>query len=84
MMIILCKKNNGMYGKKHSNETKEKMSKIHKGKKISDEQKRKMSLSLSGIKKNMKVFICPHCDKKGKGGNMTRYHFDNCKFKRKI
>jgi hypothetical protein len=24
--------------------------------------------------------ICPHCDKKGKGSNMKRYHFNNCKF----
>ncbi len=23
--------------------------------------------------------ICPFCNKKGKGSNMTRYHFDNCK-----
>lgn len=22
---------------------------------------------------------CPHCGKEGSGGNMTRYHFDNCK-----
>ncbi len=22
---------------------------------------------------------CPHCNKTGKGPNMTRYHFDNCK-----
>jgi len=22
---------------------------------------------------------CPHCKTIGKGGNMTRYHFDNCK-----
>lgn len=22
---------------------------------------------------------CPHCNKTGKGGNMTRYHFNNCK-----
>jgi hypothetical protein len=22
---------------------------------------------------------CPHCGKVGKGGNMLRYHFDNCK-----
>lgn len=21
---------------------------------------------------------CPHCGKTGRGGNMTRYHFDNC------
>lgn len=24
---------------------------------------------------------CPHCDVSGKGGNMIRYHFDNCKRK---
>lgn len=23
--------------------------------------------------------ICPHCQKIGRGGNMIRYHFDNCK-----
>ena len=22
---------------------------------------------------------CPHCDKEGNGGNMNRWHFDNCK-----
>lgn len=22
---------------------------------------------------------CPHCGKVGSGGNMKRYHFDNCK-----
>jgi hypothetical protein len=25
--------------------------------------------------------ICPYCNKIGNGGNMLRYHFDNCKFK---
>jgi len=25
---------------------------------------------------------CPHCELIGKGPNMTRYHFDNCKFKK--
>ena len=24
---------------------------------------------------------CPHCSKTGKGPNMTRYHFDNCKYR---
>ena len=27
----------------------------------------------------MKQVECPHCAKTGSGGNMTRYHFDNCK-----
>jgi hypothetical protein len=25
---------------------------------------------------------CPHCEVSGKGANMTRYHFDNCKRKK--
>lgn len=25
--------------------------------------------------------VCPHCKKVGKGPNMVRYHFDNCKFR---
>lgn len=32
-------------------------------------------------KHNMKEFTCPYCNKIGKGGNMTRYHFDKCKHK---
>ena len=34
-----------------------------------------------GMLENMKIFVCPHCRKEGKGGNMTRYHFENCKGK---
>lgn len=29
----------------------------------------------------MKDKVCPHCGTEGKGGNMSRYHFDNCKKK---
>jgi group I intron endonuclease len=28
------------------------------------------------------IVECPHCNKKGGGGNMKRYHFDNCKAKK--
>lgn len=27
----------------------------------------------------LKSYICIHCGKHGKGSNMMRYHFDNCK-----
>ena len=30
---------------------------------------------------NLPLLICPHCEKEGKGSNMTRWHFDNCKLK---
>lgn len=51
----------------------------------SEECKLKKSIALKGRKINlgakyqMKTKICPHCGTEGKGGNMSRYHFDNCK-----
>ena len=30
--------------------------------------------------RELKVVTCPFCNKSGKGGNMTRYHFENCKY----
>ena len=53
----------------------------------SEETKRKKSIALKGRainkgrKYKMKLVKCPHCGKEGKGGNMTRYHFDKCKNK---
>lgn len=51
--------------------------------KMSDETKRKMSEMRTGkeIKKQDKV-ICPYCGKNGGLNAMTRYHFDNCKYKK--
>jgi len=31
--------------------------------------------------KNLTKVTCPHCGLVGKGSNMKRYHFDNCKWK---
>jgi|TARA_R110000744_G_scaffold2415_3_gene9820 hypothetical protein len=39
----------------------------------------KTLMGRQGAKYNMKLVICPHCKLEGKGGNMKRYHFDNCK-----
>jgi hypothetical protein len=30
---------------------------------------------------NLPLRICPHCNKEGKGSNMIRWHFENCKLK---
>ena len=60
------------YGKTHSEETKEKMRKPK-----SDETKQKMKEA----KLNSPIRICTHCGREGRGGNMKRYHFDNCKRK---
>jgi hypothetical protein len=77
-------------GRMHTDETKEKIRQINLGKKhtaetihklknrvVTTETKQKMSL----IRKNHPIVKCPHCDVSGKGGNMTRYHFNNCKNK---
>ena len=74
-------------------ETKEKIRQSKLGKKRAPftrmrptaETRMKMSKALKGLPGNLghkytKV-ICPHCKKKGGGGNMKRYHFDNCKNK---
>lgn len=71
------------------------MSKSQRGRTFSEESRRKMSethkaryLTLEvkptpphqkGKKYNMKLMECPRCGFKGKGGNMTRYHFDKCR-----
>lgn len=41
-----------------------------------------MSAAMRGLKRT--ISTCPHCGKTGGGGNMRRYHFDNCKHMRNI
>lgn len=51
----------------------------HRNKSVSEEAKAKISAANNG-----RIFperTCPYCLKNGAGPNMTRYHFDNCKFK---
>jgi len=87
--------NNPFFGKKHTEETKQKLRKPKsntENMKKSNETRQKIGDAQRGVPKseeakaNMRkakalesIRICPHCGKKGKGGNMTRYHFDNCK-----
>ena len=40
----------------------------------------KMKGNKLGTTKPKLILACPHCGKVGKQPNMTRYHFDNCKF----
>jgi hypothetical protein len=47
-----------------------------------DEQRAEFKRKISETKKNAPIRTCPHCGKEGKSGNMTRYHFDNCKLKK--
>ena len=84
-----------MGGKPKPASQKLEMSKSLRGRTFSDESRRKMSESqkaryellevkpippsAKGKKFNMKLVECPRCGFRGKGGNMTRYHFDKCK-----
>ena len=49
------------------------------GKKQSDETKRKISEK----NKNQPKIKYPYCEKEGTKGNMKRWHFDNCKLKKR-
>lgn len=55
-----------------------------KGKPMSEEQKKLISIANKGKPSTLKGIpkisvTCPHCNKIGAGGSMTRWHFDNCK-----
>lgn len=87
-----CKISESQKGKKHSAETKQKISKINTGKKLNKETKIKMSMIRKGVEKSEEhrnkikesntglLFQCPHCNKKG-GHGMFRWHFNNCRHK---
>lgn len=77
---------NGMFGKTHTDEVKQILSKLSKGRIVSAETRKKMSESNKGIAKEK--YQCPNCQKEIAGAsNAKRWHFDNCKlspFKSKI
>jgi len=49
------------------------------GKQHKTESKLRISESLRKSHANQSSRTCPHCNNTGKGPNMTRYHFNNCK-----
>lgn len=69
---------NPMYGKKKMDILIQKYGE-EKAIKLEIERRNKLSKSLSGKNKSFKSKKCPHCGKEGKGPNMSRYHFNNCK-----
>jgi len=71
----------GKPGKKHSTETKNKISQAQIGKKLSEKTKNKISSSLRGrpLEIAKVISICPHCGKSITGrSNFLRWHNDNC------
>ena len=49
------------------------------GQKMKDVKRPQTSKTMKGLKR--KKSQCPHCDKIGDVSLMTRYHFENCKYK---
>ena len=63
-----------------SEETRKKMMESHQNRvPISEETRKKMMESAK--KRVFKTVVCKYCGLSGKGGNMTRWHGDNCKMK---
>jgi hypothetical protein len=70
---------NGMYGKNHSDRTKELMRKLATGRVQSEEHKKKKADAVRGSKREKKV--CPHCSYACAVNTYPRFHGDNCKMK---
>ena len=67
-------------GKHHTEESKQSNREKHLGKTASEETKAKMRTS-SKKGQSLSKQVCPHCNKEGGGNTMSRWHFNNCKYK---
>ena len=72
---LLSGEKNPMFGKHHSEETKQKIGGVHKGKHISEEQKKKLSVALKG-----RIMSDEHKKKIGEA-NKGRHHSEESKKK---
>jgi hypothetical protein len=70
---------NGMFGKSHSDDTKQKQREKALGRKQSEETKRKKADAVRGSKREKK--LCPHCNQEVAVNGYARWHGDNCKHK---
>ncbi len=61
-------------------EVKLKISNKLKNRIFSDDHKNKLSATQLGKSHPVKSVTCPHCQKTGNPGAMSRYHFDKCKY----
>jgi hypothetical protein len=79
--------NHPMFGKKQSRETAEKRNAKNRGQKRTKEQIENVKNGRKNSKKEKKKTVrlerlCPVCNFIGKGPNMARYHFNNCKLRK--
>jgi hypothetical protein len=89
----LCGKPSNFAGHKHREESKKKASLSHTGKIKSEEHCRNMSIAAQNRTPeqhaanaakfdNRPIYECPHCKKMTPKGHFTRWHNDNCKFRK--
>ena len=71
------KRANSNIGKKRNEETCKLLSQRLSERIVKLETKDKRRIAMTGLR--YPTVICPHCNISGAGGNMKRYHFDNCK-----
>lgn len=71
--------NNGMYGKNHTEETKQKQREKAIGRKQSEEVKKKKADAIRGLKREKQ--LCSHCNQMIAVNTYARWHGDNCKKK---
>jgi hypothetical protein len=76
------KGNTDRLGKKHTQNSKNKMSESNKKRYILNPQI-KISQREKMKNKQQKKVKCPYCDKEG-GNTMGRWHFENCKYKNNV
>ena len=72
---------NPMFGKKQSNESKEKNRLSHIGKAVNGPLSGKTRLGKKREKYKLKMLICIYCNKDFSTSSHTRWHGDNCKSK---
>ena len=85
--VSMMGKNTGSKSEKHRkklSEARKGKSPWNKGQKLSDELKEILSEAHRGIRNDYKEIECPYCGKKGRGGSMKRWHFDNCRMKETV
>ena len=70
----------GNAGKPKSEDHKRKIAEAHTGK-VRGEFSEEWKQALKDAQARQPIRTCPHCGVTGKGANMTRYHFDKCKYR---
>jgi hypothetical protein len=77
---VQAKEKHFLWGKKHSTESKKRMSESHSKKTLSENHKKNIGKASKKLASKIHYKVeCPHCGKVGEKIAMHRWHFDNCR-----